>query len=99
MNSFACRAFFTVLFFIIVSSNLHAQLNSRQKGLLWEISGNGLKKPSYVYGTMHISRKLAFHLGDSFYYALLKSDIIALEQNLDSVIHKWISEDESIKPE
>jgi uncharacterized protein YbaP (TraB family) len=48
---------------------------------------------------MHISRKLAFHLGDSFYYALLKSDMVSLEQNLDSVIHKWISEDESENPE
>ncbi len=25
-----------------------------QKTLLWEISGNGLTKPSYLYGTMHI---------------------------------------------
>lgn len=25
-----------------------------QKSLLWEISGNGLAKPSYLYGTMHM---------------------------------------------
>ncbi len=90
-------AFLAFLFF---SFNFisQAQVNTKQKGLLWEITGNGLKKPSYVYGTMHISQKLAFHLGDSFYNALLKCDMVALEQNLDSVIHRWISEEKE-KPE
>jgi len=63
-----------------------------QNGLLWEITGKGLKKPSYVYGTMHVSSKLAFHLGDSFYYALMASDMVALEQNLDTVIDDWVTE-------
>lgn len=26
-----------------------------EKSLLWKVSGNGLKKPSYLYGTMHIT--------------------------------------------
>src|SRR3954469_9825807 len=49
--------------------------------LFWEITGNGLKKPSYLFGTMHISNKLAFHLGDSFYTALKSVDVVALEQD------------------
>ena len=53
----------------------------KYQGLLWEISGNGLKKPSYVFGTMHVSSKLAFHLSDSFYYALKQVDAVALELN------------------
>jgi uncharacterized protein YbaP (TraB family) len=76
-----------------------AQKLSNQKGLLWQVTGNGLKKPSYVYGTMHVSQKIAFHLGDSFYIALSKCDIVALEQDLDSVIHRWISEGEQDNPE
>jgi len=51
--------------------------------LLWEISGKGMKKPSYLFGTMHISNKLAFHLGDSFYTALRSVDVVALEQDPD----------------
>ncbi len=47
--------------------------------LLWKISGNGLEKDSYLYGTMHVSQKIAFHLDDVFYEALEKSDKIALE--------------------
>jgi uncharacterized protein YbaP (TraB family) len=52
--------------------------------LLWEISGNGLKKPSYLFGTMHVSDKLAFHLGDSFYTAIKSADVVALETNPES---------------
>jgi uncharacterized protein YbaP (TraB family) len=52
--------------------------------LLWEISGNGLKKPSWLFGTMHVSDKLAFHLGDSFYTAIKSADIVALETNPES---------------
>ncbi|OQP56184.1 TraB/GumN family protein [Niastella populi] len=52
--------------------------------LLWEISGNGLNKPSYLFGTMHVSDKLAFHLGDSFYTAIKSADVVALETNPES---------------
>jgi len=49
--------------------------------LFWEISGNGLKKPSYLFGTMHVSSKLAFNLADSFYLAIKNSEVVALETN------------------
>lgn len=93
---FALIAIFTLS---LVSTTSFAQSSPKQKGLLWQVTGNGLKKPSYVYGTMHVSQKIAFHLGDSFYIALSKADIVALEQNLDSVIHRWISENEMDNPE
>ena len=84
---------------LIIFSSFTLNAQNKQKGLLWQISGNGLKKPSYVYGTMHVSQKIAFHLGDSFYIALSKADVVALEQDLDSVIHRWITESESDNPE
>lgn len=49
--------------------------------LLWVITGNGLRKPSYLFGTMHVSNKLAFNLGDSFYNAIRSVDVVALETN------------------
>jgi len=52
--------------------------------LLWEISGNGLKKSSYLFGTMHVSSKMAFHLADSFYIGLRNADMVALETNPES---------------
>lgn len=51
--------------------------------LLWEITGNGLKKPSYLFGTMHVSSKQVFHLSDSFFIALRNADVVALELNPD----------------
>ncbi|HXB91342.1 MAG TPA: TraB/GumN family protein, partial [Puia sp.] len=47
--------------------------------LLWEISGNGLKQPSYLFGSMHVSNKAVFHLSDSFYTAIASCDMVSLE--------------------
>src|SRR5947208_3715172 len=52
--------------------------------LLWEITGNGLKKPSYLFGTMHVSSKMVFHLSDSFYLAIKNADVVALETDMGS---------------
>jgi len=50
--------------------------------LLWEISGNGMKKPSYLFGTMHVSSKMVFHLSDSFYLGIKNADVVALETDM-----------------
>ena len=75
-------------FFLLLSITLKAQepasSTKKHQGLLWEISGNGLTKPSYLFGTMHVSSKLAFHLSDSFYFALRQVDAVALELNPDT---------------
>ncbi|MBK7939845.1 MAG: TraB/GumN family protein [Lewinellaceae bacterium] len=52
-------------------------------GLLWEISGNGISKPGYLYGTMHVSEKLVFNLSDTFFIALRNVDMVALETDHD----------------
>jgi uncharacterized protein YbaP (TraB family) len=58
-------------------------VNSQKQypSLLWKIEGNGLKKTSYLYGTMHVSSKIAFNLGDEFFEALASTDAVALEYN------------------
>src|SRR5580692_615682 len=52
---------------------------SAYPSILWEVSGNGLQKPSYLFGSMHISNKEVFHLSDSFYMAIKSCDVVALE--------------------
>jgi len=64
---------------ILCSSLSFAQ--QQYQSLLWKITGNGLKQPSYLYGTMHVSKKVAFRLDDVFYKALNDSDCIALESD------------------
>lgn len=61
---------------------------------MWQISGNGLEAPSYLYGTMHVSQKVAFHLSDSFYVALHDADMVALESDPS----KWIAEQTEDNP-
>jgi len=74
------------LFLFLVSFTISAQ---EENSLLWEISGNGLEQPSYLYGTMHVSKKIAFRLDDVFYDALLNSDVVALESDPAT----WLEED------
>jgi len=72
----------TVLFYFCAQSQGLSKAKAKKyPSLFWEISGNGLKKPSYLFGTMHVSSKLAFNLADSFYLAIKNSDVVALETN------------------
>ncbi len=79
------RNFFTILFSICFIATYAQEKNS----LLWEISGNGLEQTSYLYGTMHVSKRIAFRLDDVFYQALEKSDVVALESDPDT----WLDND------
>ncbi len=71
------RYLITLLFSLYFFTASAQEANS----LLWEISGNGLQQSSYLYGTMHVSRRIAFRLDDVFYDALDKSDVVALESD------------------
>jgi len=46
------------LFFLFIGFISFSQ--EQEQSLLWEISGNGLKQSSYIYGTMHVSKKSSF---------------------------------------
>lgn len=59
----------------------------KYQSLLWEISGNGLSKNSYLYGSMHVSEKVSYHLSDAFFTHLLASDYVANESDPAT----WIS--------
>jgi uncharacterized protein YbaP (TraB family) len=69
-----------VLFlFLALSLAAQRKTEKRYPALLWEITGNGIKKPSYLFGTMHVSSKLVFHLSDSFFLDIKNADVVALE--------------------
>lgn len=63
---------------LLLSISVFAQ---KEKTLLWEISGNGLDKKSYVYGTMHVNDKISYYLSDSFFKSLLEADIVSTESD------------------
>ena len=78
-------SFSILLLLLLMAINGYAQKKPTHKypSLFWEITGNGLKKPSYLFGTMHVSSKMVFHLSDSFYLAIKNVDAVALELNPD----------------
>jgi uncharacterized protein YbaP (TraB family) len=69
------------IFLLFLANSLPAQphIDKKYPTLLWEITGRGLQKPSYLFGTMHVSSKLVFHLSDSFYVDIKSADVVALE--------------------
>lgn len=72
--------FFLVLYFL--SSAIFCQ-DSDKKSLLWEISGKGLKEPSYIFGTFHILCKDQFKISKSFEAKLIATKQFCGELNMD----------------
>ena len=53
------------------------------RSLLWEISGKGLRRPSYLFGTIHLIPKNQFKLSDNALKALNVADRLTLEIDMD----------------
>jgi uncharacterized protein YbaP (TraB family) len=53
--------------------------------LLWEISGNGMKKPSYLFGTMHILCAEDAQLSERLKDIIKNSDVIYFELDMDDM--------------
>src|SRR5690606_23423619 len=62
--------------------NGHAQ--TVENALLWEVSGNGLEKPSYIYGTMHVVCEEDYIFPDALNEALVKTDQVIFEIDMDA---------------
>jgi uncharacterized protein YbaP (TraB family) len=63
---------------------------SRYK-LLWKISGKGLKKSSYLFGTMHVRDREAFDFSDSVLLKLEECEAFAMEVHPDSATRYYFS--------
>ncbi len=68
--------FISILFLI---NNVYSQ------SLLWKITGNGLKTPSYLYGTIHIQDKRVFSFDTTVTNAFNSCDAFAMEILLSKV--------------
>lgn len=68
---------------ILLSLSAQAQI-AKTNTLLWRITGNALSKPSYLFGTMHVTDSKAFHFQDSLYRFLETAEAFAMEVHPDS---------------
>jgi uncharacterized protein YbaP (TraB family) len=53
--------------------------------LLWEITGNGIQKPSYLFGTIHIYDSSIFKIPDEVYTAIDLCDNFAMEIDVNQI--------------
>ena len=74
--SFGILSLFITLSSFLWKSNQTAQ---QQTSLLWKIEGNGLKQPSYLFGTMHLIEKQYFYFPESLEKLVKKSDFLVME--------------------
>ena len=59
--------------------------NHLDNTLLWKISGNGLKRPSYLFGTMHVLCAEDATVSDSLKYVIKNCDQIYFELDMDNL--------------
>ena len=87
-----------VLIFLFSSSFfVSAQIYEPENALLWEISGNGLKEKSYLFGTFHNNHKDLFRFSDTVFYALDKVKSIALETDLFALFKKMDVREDAVE--
>jgi len=56
-----------------------------KSSLLWKISGNGLQKPSYLYGTVHAFDKRAFNFVKIAESDIATCDAFGMEINMENI--------------
>jgi|GEM_PF-6323350 len=80
-----CFRFFTV-FFLLFPLFTVAQPDKSNYALLWEITGNGLEHPSYLFGTMHVQDRRAFEFPDSLRIVFESAEAYAMEVNPNAAV-------------
>lgn len=71
-------------FFLAITISLTSFAQKKnQNSLLWEISGNGLSKPSYLFGTIHMICKDDYFMSDAVKQKFALSQNIFLEMDMD----------------
>lgn len=63
-----------------------APADPNTRSLLWEVSGNGLKEKSYVFGTIHIIGEKDFFFPKNFEKAFLKTNKLVMEINMSDML-------------
>ncbi|MFN8236976.1 MAG: TraB/GumN family protein [Chitinophagales bacterium] len=58
---------------------------STDKSLLWQISGNGLKQASYLFGTIHLIDQDRYFLGKNTLKKLQKSQELIMELDMENI--------------
>ena len=75
----------TGLIVSLVAITSFAQSNKENNTLLWKISGNGITKASYLFGTVHMICKEDAFLSNNLVNAIQNADRVYLELDMDNL--------------
>jgi len=75
------KLFIVAIILFGVKTQAQPQSPKLEYSLLWEVSGNGLSKPSYLYGTIHMICSSDYFLTDKTKRAFESSEKLMLEIN------------------
>jgi uncharacterized protein YbaP (TraB family) len=70
---------------LAVTSVIVLGQGKNEKTLLWQVSGNGLDKPSYLFGTIHMICSEDAVLSDSLINIIKNSDQVYFEVDMDNL--------------
>ena len=82
-----CLSIFLCLW-LILSCNAQTKnsgllINKDDNSLLWQVSGNGLQKPSYLFGTFHLMCKDDVQFSEQLKTAVANSTSVYMELDMD----------------
>lgn len=81
MKNLVKLGFAALLSISMITAKAQKATTSNDNSLLWEVSGNGLSKPSYITGTFHILCSKDFEIKSKVLKALEKSENFVMEIN------------------
>jgi len=82
MKNLLKSVFIAIAIIFSLSTQAQTKYPKLENSLLWEVSGNGLSKPSYLYGTIHMICSSDYFLSEKAKKALDSSNKLVLEVDL-----------------
>ncbi len=83
MKQIQCNRKLVFIFFFTLCSMQSIAQRDKTNTLLWEISGNGLQQPSYLFGTIHMICKEDFLISEIVKQKFNSSKQVYLELDMD----------------
>ena len=72
----------SLIFCLLTTSALKAQ--KEKESVLWEITGNGMKKPSYLFGTFHLLNENYLNTLEGWQPKFKETEAVVVEMVIDS---------------
>lgn len=83
------RSLFILSYLVLMTCATRAQ-EIKYPSFLWEITGNGMTKPSYLLGSVHLKDRRLINSNDSIFVAIANTQAFAMELHPDTVYKKLL---------